>query len=95
MLLYVKIEMGNMVPTAYDRPRGDESLSHEYFVKRGQGDLHYAWLWLKYVAQNKTKFYPEPPSEFLVTAKAEDLYAVLKDSEEFEVFVKWMEPIPV
>ena len=40
--------MGNV----NDRPHGDSD--HSYFVKRKLGDLHYAWLWLKHLAQNKT-----------------------------------------
>jgi hypothetical protein len=35
---------------AYDEPHGGDWLPHEYFVKRGQGDLHVAWLWLRYIA---------------------------------------------
>ena len=70
-------------------------MSHGYFVKRGQGEFHYAWMWLKYIAQNRNQNHIEPPSEFLIVHDAKEIYEKHKDCEEFATFVKWMGHIPV
>ena len=87
--------MGNKVVVPYDESRGGEWLSHNYFVKRNQGDMHYAWMWVKYIAQNRNIYHREQPSQYLIINKTEELYEIHKNTEEFQKFVKWMGPIPV
>ena len=87
--------MGNTItqPKPYDIVHGGEHLSHSYFVKRQQRDLHYAWLLLKHLAQKTGT--PVDVHEHLLVKKAHLLYAMVKDTAEFARFCKWMGPIPV
>jgi hypothetical protein len=87
--------MGNALYKPYDVPHGGSGFPHVYFTRRGQGDLHYAWQWLVYIAQNRNPFHSEPPSEYLIKNNTETLYNKHKDTEEFQIFVKWMGHIPV
>ena len=86
--------MGNIV--AYDRPDsiGNQLLNHDYFVKRKQEDLHFAWLWLRHISEM-----PNPkrriPNQYLIKHEAEKKYIELENTRKFEIFREWMGRIPV
>ena len=87
--------MGNTISLPYDKPSGFYDLPHEYFVKRNQADIHYAYKWHVYKVQNSNLFHSEKPNDYLITNKAEELYELYKDTDEFVKFIKWMGRIPV
>ncbi len=82
---------------AYDRPsdESNQSLPHDYFLLRNQGDLHHAWLWRTYMKQNPSVFHAEAPSQYLLDHMTEQLYIQHKNTMPFLEFCRWMGRIAV
>jgi hypothetical protein len=69
----------------YDELHGSQDLPIAYFTARGQGDIHLAWKWLRYIVTLE-----DAPTSTRQRRLAEAAYARHSGTLAFDRFCAWM-----